>query len=74
MNYVHQVLGLALCATILTGCGQHAGNSEDNSDFIVVRSYGNVGSITSINLKDGTQCAVLVGSSKGAIDCDWKTK
>ncbi len=28
--------------------------------------------VTLIHLEDGTRCAVLVGTNKGALSCDWK--
>jgi len=30
------------------------------------------GDIKMYTLPDGTKCAVLIGYSKGAIDCNWK--
>lgn len=36
-------------------------------------SDGNgVGDVVLVHLKDGTRCAALIGTYKGAIHCDWK--
>jgi phosphopantothenate synthetase len=56
---------LILIATIaaMTGC-----TSPGATD--VSGSAGN-GEVKVIALEDGTRCAVLIGSGKGAISCDW---
>jgi hypothetical protein len=50
----------------LIGCEQGSG-SEVDAGFL----KGNV-DVSLITLEDGTQCAVLIGHRRGALDCNWK--
>jgi hypothetical protein len=38
-----------------------------------VDGSGGGGEVKTVTLKDGTQCAVLIGYQKGSISCGWKS-
>ncbi len=59
-------IAMAVVVLILAGCGNSPG--QDVTDGM------GSGRVTMVRLDDGTRCAVLVGYSKGAIDCDWQPK
>jgi hypothetical protein len=42
---------------------------DDGSTYLKGASAS--GSVQLVELSDGTKCAVLIGSSKGGIDCEW---
>ena len=67
MNRKILVAMLVILAPLsLIGCGQGTG-SEVDAGFL----KGNV-DVSLITLEDGTQCAVLIGHRRGALDCNWK--
>ena len=67
MNNKILVAMLVILAPIsLIGCEQGTG-SEVDAGFL----KGNV-DVSVITLEDGTQCAVLIGHRRGALDCNWK--
>tara|TARA_B110000858_G_scaffold108577_1_gene124078 strand:- start:86 stop:265 length:180 start_codon:yes stop_codon:yes gene_type:complete len=53
----------ALLLLTLIGCD----SSDVNGGFL----KGNA-DVQLITLEDGTQCAVLIGHRRGALDCNWK--
>jgi hypothetical protein len=61
---------IVLVALVLAGCGKpHDPKYHENG--VTVYDSGGSGSVQEITLTDGTRCAILVGYSKGGIDCDW---
>ena len=55
---------------MLMGCAGEAKVDKHNG---TVSNGEAEAAITEYNLSDGTRCAVLIGYSKGAIDCDWNS-
>ena len=53
----------AMLLLTLIGCD----SSDVNGGFL----KGNA-DVQLITLEDGTQCAVLIGHRRGALDCNWK--
>ncbi len=74
MNKIVATLVIASCA-LLTAC-----SPADLEPHVDTTQYGTTtvsipqghGMITEIRLADGTRCAVLIGSGKGGISCDWQ--
>jgi hypothetical protein len=60
---------ILIMAVLVAGC---TGPVSQTSDGVVSNGSSN-GSVSIVNLKDGTKCAVLIGYYKGAISCDWKS-
>jgi len=56
-------IAIAMLAVLLIGCD----SSDVNGGFL----KGNA-DVQLIALEDGTQCAVLIGHRRGALDCNWK--
>lgn len=56
-----------LVALVVTGCSKVGDIQATVSDGI------GTGDVTLVMLRDGTKCAVLIGYSKGAISCDWRS-
>jgi hypothetical protein len=59
-----------IAALSLVACEGGVGTTADGA--IAVASVASYGEVREISLSDGTKCAVLLGSNKGAISCDWK--
>jgi ferric-dicitrate binding protein FerR (iron transport regulator) len=60
------VVLLFIGVVLFTGC------QSDSSDSWKKSRMGGLGNVRIITLEDGTKCAVLVGTNKGAISCNWK--
>ena len=61
------LLMIALVGVLISSCAK----SEGEKQAFVYDGFGS-GEVHLITLEDGTRCAVLIGFSKGAIDCSWK--
>lgn len=60
---------------LLSACGNGTSveaNQANNVNSVLVKHNSNYASVSLVEIEDGTMCAVLVGSGKGAISCDWK--
>lgn len=57
---------ILLLAIVISGCG-----ATPDSEAYVSNGWG-AADIKLVSLSDGTRCAVLVGTYKGAISCNWK--
>jgi uncharacterized lipoprotein NlpE involved in copper resistance len=59
---------VVLAPLSLIGCEQAAEHAAQvNGGFMKGSAEVNM-----ITLEDGTQCAVLIGHRRGALDCNWK--
>lgn len=67
------IIFLVLVFGMLAGCAQSTATKIPGNDGDVLITNGESdATVTEITLKDGTKCAVLIGSRKGAISCGWK--
>lgn len=63
-----------LCSVLaLSACGYKV-EPVPNTDAIKVEALGSIGFVQEVTLKDGTKCAVLIGSQRGGISCNWKNE
>lgn len=64
---------LAIVLFALMGCDVEPPRVTENS--IELSWYNVKASVQDVTLKDGTHCAVLIGSDgRSGIDCDWNNK
>ena len=57
----------------VTACGEGGAKTAVTDDGSIIVSNGSwQAGVTELKLADGTRCAALVGTHKGAITCDWK--
>ncbi len=59
---------ILLSVAVLSGCA--GGGAEE---AVVSDGWGSA-DVRLVKLSDGTRCAVLIGSYKGGITCDWGAK
>ena len=65
--------GLLLLCLALAGCSDPVPQQRPVFGGVVVGdAYNGNAAVQTIQLEDGTRCAVLIGYRKGAISCDWK--
>ena len=63
------LLAVLVCVALLAGC-ERAANPKSDGWMIVQDGQGSAG-VREITLPSGLRCAVLIGYSKGALDCDF---
>lgn len=66
------LIGYAAVISSLFIVGCKVREPEQVESGVVLSARGNGGVVQLATLEDGTRCAVLIGSNKGGIDCDWK--
>ncbi len=64
---MRKLLAMA-AAVLLAACTRTVEPMPDGTIGI-----GNTTTVHSITLSDGTRCAVLVGTYRGGISCNWRT-
>lgn len=73
MKKIHICIAFAI---LLSGCKIETAKAEAPNNGVLVSSDEIAGSVAGlvklVTLEDGTRCAVLIGTNKGAIDCSWK--
>lgn len=62
---------LVILAVLLCGYSRAPTPTEIG---IEVHAAGGTAMVQEVLLKDGTRCAVIVGSSKSGIDCEWRNR
>ena len=68
-----QIIGAGFFLLALAGCSDPVPQQRPVFGGVVVGdAYNGIGTVQTIQLEDGTRCAVLIGYRKGAISCDWK--
>jgi hypothetical protein len=61
-------IAIAMLALLLIGCEDiDCVGCDDSDGFLKGRA-----DVQLLTLEDGTQCAVLIGHRRGALDCNWK--
>jgi hypothetical protein len=63
-------IGLALLLTVLGGCDAAPEQTASGAVLTAGDGYG----VQEFTLKDGTQCAAIIGYQKAALTCDWSHK
>lgn len=62
---------LVILAVLLCDCSRSPTPTEIG---IEVNAADGSAMVQEVFLKDGTRCAVIVGYSKGGIDCEWRNR
>lgn len=68
------VLGVAgIFAIVAADAARPVTSERDDGQGIRVSASGGGGTVTVIELPEhNARCAVLIGTKKGALDCDWR--
>ncbi len=67
-----KIIFILITLLVTTSCSDSNKAIPENELRISDGRYTLKARVEEYALKDGTRCAVLIGSGKGGISCDWK--